>query len=347
MKELNNWREEQRSAYLYQVISKHEINLKIKNLFLNLAETAKKQAKIWERELSQQGYVIQEQYTPDIRARFVSWLLNYFRPKQLRFMLSALKIRGLSVYDTIVLQESMTEDHKKIMHESNHLSVSTVSNLRAAVFGINDGLISNMCLLMGIVGGTNDTKIILLSGVAGLLAGAFSMAAGEYVSMQSQKDFFAYQIKLEQEELFLYPEEEAAELSLIYQARGVPESEANELANNIITNPHRALDVLAREELGLNKNDLGSPVGAAISSFSSFAIGATIPLLPFLCFEKFDLAIPISIGLTAGSLFVVGAMLSLFTNKNIFLCGMRMLCIGASAGLVTYFIGKIITVGLF
>lgn len=340
MKALDNWKEEQRSAYLYNAIAHYEQDPKLKTLFYDLSLAAQKQADLWRQELVKIGHTIVDEYRPDCRARLIVWLLRYFTAKQLRFMLSALKVRGLSVYDIIITEQETVTNTSKFDHESPHLSLSAIGNLRAAVFGINDGLISNMCLLMGVVGGTNDAKIIFLTGVAGLLAGACSMAAGEYVSVSSQKDFFAHQIALEQEELSLYPAEEAEELKLIYQARGLPEIEAQELAQKIISNPNRALDTLAREELGLNKSDLGSPLSAALSSFLAFAIGALIPLLPFLCCGNSVRVLVGSISLTAGSLFFVGALLSLFTNQNIFLSGIKMLLIGASAGLCTYVIGN-------
>ena len=140
--------------------------------------------------------------------------------------------------------------------------------LRAGVFGANDGLVSNTCLVMGVAGAAVDPSIILLTGVAGLLAGAFSMAAGEYISMLSQREMFEYQIAQERDELERYPAEEAEELALIYAARGIPIDEARNVAAKLIANPQQALDTLAREELGLNPDDLGSPIGASVSRSS-------------------------------------------------------------------------------
>ena len=147
-------------------------------------------------------------------------------------------------------------------------------NLRAAVFGASDGLVSNVCLILGVAGAHPDGHAVLISGVAGLLAGAFSMAAGEYVSVRSQREMFEHQIGAERDELAKYPREEAAELSLIYQARGLGKEDADRMAARIVANPGYALDALAREELGLDPGALGSPVGAALFSFASFAVGA-------------------------------------------------------------------------
>jgi VIT1/CCC1 family predicted Fe2+/Mn2+ transporter len=257
-----------------------------------------------------------------------------------------MKVRGMSVYSDHMLNHQhhqFASAGAKL--EKRHKGLNTAGNLRAAVFGVNDGLISNMSLLLGVVGGGGDPHVIILSGMAGLLAGACSMGAGEYVSMRSQREFFEYQIALEKEELDLYPEEEAAELAYIYHARGLPKKEARDLANHMISNPEQALDTLAKEELGLNPQDLGSPLGAAISSFISFAFGALIPLFPFLIsFSQWNVSI--SIFLTGITLFLIGATLSLFTNLSALKGGLRMLTIGGAAGCLTYLIGKLIGVTL-
>jgi VIT1/CCC1 family predicted Fe2+/Mn2+ transporter len=187
--------------------------------------------------------------------------------------------------------------------------------------------------------------VVLLSGVAGLLAGAFSMASGEYVSVRSQREMFEYQIGLEREELDQYPQEEAAELALIYSAKGIPRAEARALADRLIQDPARALDTLAREELGLNPDELGSPLGAALSSFVAFSLGALIPLAPYL-FSSGTNTFDTSIVLTGVALFSVGAILSLFTGRHAMRGGLRMLAIGALAGGATYLIGHLLGVKL-
>jgi VIT1/CCC1 family predicted Fe2+/Mn2+ transporter len=217
--------------------------------------------------------------------------------------------------------------------------------LRAAVFGVNDGLVSNCSLILGVAGAAASNNVIVLSGVAGLLAGAFSMAAGEWVSVRSQREMFEYQIGLERKELAEYPAEEAQELALIYEARGLPPDEAAALATATIADPARALDTLAREELGLNPDELGSPWSAATSSFLSFAVGALIPLVPFLLL-KGGAALGTSIGVTAVALFAVGAAISLFTGRNAARDGVRMLAIGGVAGALTFSIGKLLGVSL-
>jgi VIT1/CCC1 family predicted Fe2+/Mn2+ transporter len=224
-----------------------------------------------------------------------------------------------------------------------HSSISKGNNIRAAVFGINDGLISNASLILGIAGANAGNQFILLAGLAGLLAGASSMAAGEYVSVRSQREMLEYQLALEKSELELYPEEEAAELALIYQARGIPKDEAEKIANLLIKDPEKALETLAREELGINPSDMVSPLGAAISSFVAFAVGAFIPLIPYVLNLSIS-KLPITIVLTAISLFIVGSILSIFTQRNIWWSGLRMLLIGGVAGAFTYFIGSLLGV---
>ena len=332
---LKNWREEKRSAFLYKKIAETEMDITRKKLFLDLAHSAETQAIFWEKKLKNKDRNPSFVFKPDLRTRLVVMLVNWFGIESTRFILSAMKVRGMSVYSASKVSSHSAETHL----ESRHKGLNTAGNFRAAVFGVNDGLVSNMSLVLGIVGASSNHSLILISGIAGLLAGASSMAAGEYISMKSQREFFEYQIELEKEELELYPEEEAQELTYIYRARGIPMDEAKKMADVIISDPNRALDTLAREELGLNPNDLGSPMGAAIASFLSFAGGAFIPLIPFLL-SKSSHSIVYSILFTGIALFTIGCLLSLFTNRSAILSGLRMLVIGALAGALTFFIGK-------
>ncbi len=337
---LKNWQEEKNSAYLYQKIAQREVDAARQKLFLELADGAEKQAKIWESKLKKSGEQIPLVHKPNFRTQLVGGLISLFGVQSMRFILSAMKVRGMSIYSGAP-SNLPAPSHL----ESRHKGLNTAGNLRAAVFGVNDGLISNVSLLLGIVGANAQHDFIVLSGIAGLLAGACSMAAGEYVSMRSQREFFEYQIELEREELSLYPEEEAAELACIYRARGVPLAEAKAMANLIISNPEKALDTLAREELGLNPQELGSPIGAAVSSFLSFGIGAFIPLLPFFLMSE-NTTIFFSIGLTGFFLIVIGSLLSLFTNRSAVWSGLRMLLIGSLAGGATFLIGKMVGITL-
>lgn len=335
----DGWYEEKRSAYLYRVMAEAETGTPRAALFSGLAAEAENQAGIWARQTG----ATMPAYAPDPRARMVAALVRRYGPRPLRAVLVAMKVRGLSVYSHAAPGHPLPTTLEEV--GKRHRAVSGGGNLRAAVFGVNDGLVSNASLILGMAGASAGNSIILLSGVAGLLAGAFSMAAGEYVSVRSQREMFEHQIGLERDELVQYPEEEAEELALIYAARGLPRADAQKLAQAIIADPAKALDTLAREELGLNPEDLGSPWGVAIASFLSFGAGALVPLLPFFVFGG-ERALLVSIAFTALTLFGVGAVISLFTGRSALRDGLRMLAIGAGAGALTYAIGKLLGVGL-
>jgi len=304
---------------------------------------AESQAKIWADNLRKEGGAVPAAYEPDMRSRIIAALTRRFGPRSTRSLLTAMKVRGMSLY--AVSDPRHFVPGAKSGGEGRHRGLSGGGNLRAAVFGVNDGLVSNASLILGVAGAAADIGVIVLSGIAGLLAGAFSMAAGEYVSVRSQREMYEYQIGLEADELEQYPEEEAGELALIYEARGIPHDTAKKMADDIIADPDRALDALAREELGLNPDELGSPWGAAISSFLAFAVGAMIPLVPFLVLAHHG-ALPISIGLTAIALFSVGATLSLFIGRGAITGGLRMLLIGGGAGALTFLIGRMLGVAM-
>jgi vacuolar iron transporter family protein len=340
---IENWRDEKQSAYLYRVMVERETDPVRRGLFANLAGEAESQARIWADKLRAQG-ISPPAFRPRLRVLLVAALVRLFGPRRMRGVLSALKVRGLSTYRAPALPgHPMPTSVDQVGHR--HRGVDAGGNLRAAVFGIDDGLVSNTSLILGVAGAAQNPKVILLSGVAGLLAGAFSMAAGEYVSMRSQRELFEHQISLEREELAVYPEEEAEELALIYNARGLGMEDARRMARDLLQRPERALDALAREELGLNPDELGSPWGAAASSFVAFTAGAVVPVLPFLWVAGSQ-AVPLSAFLASLALFGVGAALSLFTGRGAVLSGLRMVLIGGAAGLSTYLIGRLLGVTL-
>ncbi|HET7201654.1 MAG TPA: VIT1/CCC1 transporter family protein [Burkholderiales bacterium] len=334
------WLDETRSAYLYRVIAEVERGTPRADLFEKLAHEAEGQAAIWARNT---GLASVPAFVPDLRTRIVAGLLRRYGARAMRGILAAMKVRGLSVYSHAAPGHPAPTSVEEV--GKRHRGIAGGGNLRAAVFGINDGLVSNLSLILGVAGASSNAGFILLSGVAGLLAGAFSMAAGEYVSVRSQREMYEHQIGLERAELAEYPEEEAEELALIYAARGMSVRDAHDLAGRTIADPRLALDTLAREELGLNPEALGSPWGAALSSFFSFGAGALVPLLPFL-FVRAEGALIAAMALTAVALFGVGAMISLFTGRSAFRDGFRMLAIGGGAGAVTYFVGKLLGVSL-
>jgi VIT1/CCC1 family predicted Fe2+/Mn2+ transporter len=193
---------------------------------------------------------------------------------------------------------------------------------------------------MGVAGAAPTGRAVLLAGVAGLIAGAFSMAFGEWISVTSSRELAEREVGVERDELEHEPEEEREELELIYQARGFPKEEARELSQRLIENPKNALDVLTREELGLDPSELGgSPLTAAITSCVLFASGAAFPLIPFVI-TRGDVALLASIGVSAAVLFVIGVAISVITGRSALWSGTRQLLIGLAAGGVTYGIGR-------
>jgi vacuolar iron transporter family protein len=218
--------------------------------------------------------------------------------------------------------------------------------LRAAIFGINDGLVSNGALIMGFAGAQQDRGVILLAGISGLLAGAFSMGAGEYISMKVQREVLERMLHLEAHELGSDPETEQAELAEIYVRKGLSPDLADQVASQLMQDPAIALDTHAREELGIDPEEgLGSPWGAATSSFVMFCIGATIPLLPFV-FMKGGAATFTSAALTGLALLVVGVLTARLTGRPRWLSALRQFGIGMGAALVTYLVGRFLGVNV-
>jgi VIT1/CCC1 family predicted Fe2+/Mn2+ transporter len=214
--------------------------------------------------------------------------------------------------------------------------------LRAAVLGANDGLVSNLSLVMGVAGAALSGRSILITGIAGLLAGACSMALGEWLSVQSSRELYAHQIKIETGEIESHPEEEAEELALIYEARGLKPDQAKTLAGQIMTSPEYAIQTLAREELGVNPDELGgSAWEAAFASFGLFALGAIIPVSPFF-FSSGSTAVLFSVGLSTVALFILGAVISLFTGRSAIYSGLRMVIFSLLAAAITFGIGRLI-----
>jgi len=227
--------------------------------------------------------------------------------------------------------------------------VDKSGSVRAAIFGVSDGLVSNTALVMGFAGasvaGSLDNSTVLFAGLAGLLAGAFSMAAGEYVSVASQRDLFRREIEMEAQELRDKPEEEAKELELIYRAKGLNKEQAREVSQQIMSDPKTALDTLAREELGLDPDELGNPIKVAISSFLAFALGASVAVIPYALFSGAT-AFFTAIALAIISLCVVGGLVGKYSGRGIIFSAMRQLLWGVGAAGVTYMVGSVIGVNI-
>ena len=211
--------------------------------------------------------------------------------------------------------------------------------LRPAVFGAMDGLVSNFALMAGVVGGAVGHQAIVLTGLAGLAAGAFSMAAGEYTSVASQAELVQAELEIERIELRRNPAEELAELAQLYVERGVEPRLAFEVAQQLTADPEQALEVHAREELGIDPEDLPSPLLAAGSSFLAFGLGALLPLLPYLLGASSLLP---SLGLALAGLFGCGAVVSRVTARSWWFSGLRQLALGGSAAAITFLLGHLI-----
>jgi vacuolar iron transporter family protein len=344
---VDSWYHEKESAWLYRQVAAAEADPAKSALFLKLAAAAEEQAAKWQLAAQRDPAAasVPRLFIPSLRARIVARLLSRFDPRSLRPVLTAMKLRGLSIYSAPLAVAGHAMPTSLAQVGARHRS-ALGGGLRAAVFGVNDGLISNVSLVLGVAGAGAASGYVLTAGIAGLLAGALSMAAGEYVSVRSQREMYEYQIALEREELAEYPEEEAEELALIYQARGVEREQAREVSRALLANPQAALDVLAREELGLNPDDLGSPWQAATSSFVAFALGAAVPLVPFLGHLTGPRAVIAAVVITALALFAVGLGLSLFTGRDALRSALRMVLIGGGAGAVSYLVGHAVGVAI-
>lgn len=351
-------------AALYFALAEAEDNPNRAEVLRRLAETEQRHAAHWAEQIRAAGGDV-VMPVPGRYTRFLGFIARRFGARSVLPIARAMEMKGSTAYAAEPAAGNLAADERVhartvielaavpattgagaiLGRERWHRARDSGGSFRAAIFGVNDGLVSNLSLVMGVAGADPGNRFVLLSGIAGLLAGSFSMAAGEYVSMTAQREMFERQIALEKEELEANPEEEQEELSLIYQAKGIPRAQADALAASIISNPQTALDTLAREELGLDPASLGSPWGAALSSFIMFSLGAIVPVLAFL-FSGGVTAIVISALLGALALFSVGAALSLFTGRAPLRSGLRMLAIGLGASAITFLVGRVIGVSV-
>lgn len=340
-------RSERTAAYLYACLETGE-TAAMGALFRSLRAESERQAATWEAELAKAGHPVAP-WAPGPRVHLVAWLVRRLGPRRMLPVLSAMKVRGLSIYRSGAAgasgppAEAASSDASGVAGERWHRAARGGGALRAAVFGVNDGLVSNASLIIGVAGASPEPHVILLAGTAGLLAGGFAMATGEYVSVRTQRELLEHQIALEREEIRLMPEEEIEELTLIYRAKGLEPEQAAALARRIVQDPVLGLDTLAREELGLDPQALGSPVEAAAASFVSFAAGAFVPLAPFLL-TRGTPALIATIAITELSLLTVGGLMSLFTGRGVVWSALRMALLGSAAAAATFLIGTLLGV---
>ena len=352
-------RNELEAVTLYNSLADIEKDAERARLFRGLAQAENRHVRVWAGKLGIRDPFAQFSGR-SLRVRILSGIARLFGTKAVMPLILRSEVADIDTYRqdpaaSPIMQEEVEHfralgrlagrtDYAQIISlERRHYSGT--ANVRAGVLGFNDGLISNLSLVMGVAGATSEHSIIVLAGVSGLLAGAFSMAAGEYVSVRAQRDIYEREIEVERAELEEFPEEESHELALIYQSKGFSREEARAVAERIISDPKVALETLAHEELGLSPSQLGSPWAATISSFIAFALGAVVPVLPYLAGGR-DLAFSLSIALSGALLLGVGALLGVLTGKNAPWGGLRMLLVGAAAASVTFGIGRLVGLNL-
>ena len=362
-----NRQDEVDSATVYSTMADVEIQPQVAEVYRRLAEAEREHAEFWAGKIRDAGGEPDEP-TPSIRARGLAWLARRFGPSLVLSSMRSGEVIGGTGYATQpeVAGTGMAADersHDRLLTiiadtpgpgatggvlaqlEGRHRATSG-NALRAAVLGANDGLVSNLSLVMGVAGAALASTTILITGLAGLLAGAGSMAMGEWLSVQSSRELYQRQIGIEADELSEAPAEEAQELALIYEAKGLSKDRAEEIAERLIADEQMALDTLAREELGIDPEELGgSAWEAAGASFVLFAIGAIVPVLPFFLTGGM-VAVGASLLASAVALFAIGAGITLLTGRSVLYSGARQVSIGLGAAILTYGAGRLIGVSL-
>lgn len=363
---LANRQKEIDGAALYRVLAETEKQPHMAEVYAKLASSEEKHAAAWERKLESLKVSLPPR-KPTWRAATMIWLARRFGPHFVLPTITNNEKADSSAYEgqTDTEAQEFAQDEKSharllsiASNSTGGLAGGTVAQLegrhkasggnalRAAVLGANDGLVSILSLTMGVAGATNSRPDILIAGLAGVLAGAGSMALGEWLSVQSSRELYEHQIKIEAEEIAASPEEEQEELALIYQSKGLPEDRAQELASHMMADKGSILDTLAREELGIDPEELGgSAYEAAFTSFFLFAFGALFPIFPYL-FWSGNLAIVWSLVVSAIGLFIIGAAITLMTGRSVWFSGTRQVVVGIAAAALTYGIGKLIGVSI-
>ncbi len=363
---LSNLAAERNTTLLYERLAETEPNADLAAVYRRLAESERQHVAFWEDKLRDAGATV-----PPFR---LSWRTRILRSLAARFgagfvlpTIAGIEQQAGGEYDGQPDAEAAglprhERSHARIFRQLSRntagLEGSAVARfegrhrgaggnaLRAGVLGANDGLVSVFSLVMGVAGAGVGNRTILLTGFAGLLSGALSMALGEWLSVQSSRELYQHQIDIEREELAEMPEEEKAELALIYQAKGVPADSARQMAERLLSDETTALDTLAREELNIDPAELGgSAWTAAITSFVLFALGAIIPVFPYLFWSGTTGIVASAVASTIG-LFVVGAAITLMTGRNALYSGLRQVAFGLAAAAITFGVGALIGVNV-
>lgn len=361
---LKNIQTEVDASYLYGILAEKEEDENVKEIFMQMSEIEKSHATAFLQKI---GLTDKEMPKPSRRAKMLKsiggilgydYILGVLMDTEKSLSTSIGKARvntktNSSISDTahVKILENILQNNPKIggnalsRFEKRHRSVGG-NALRAAVLGGNDGLISNFSLIMGVAGASSGQKEVLLAGLAGLLAGALSMALGEWISVKSSQELYENQMSLEMDELEVNPEGEQKEIALIYRAKGIPQEQAEKMAEEIMKDKNAAHQFLVKEELGINAEELkGSAMEAAVSSFVLFAIGAILPLFPFFFLSGTTAIVASAISSSVG-LFLIGSAITLFTGKSIWFSGFRQVIFGLLAAAITFGIGKLIGVSV-
>ncbi len=360
-----NRQNELNSAALYDAMAAGEQDDRLAEVYRRLGDTELRHANFWEERMRGAGATVTGT-DPDRRTRLLIRLARRWGPQVVLPTIAAAEVRDQHCYDDQpeAAGSSLPADersHARVLStlvgdggleggavarfEGRHRAIGG-NALRAAVLGANDGLVSNLALVMGVAGAALNEQAIVITGFAGLLAGSFSMAMGEWISVQSSRELSERQLRIEADELEAFPEEEAEELRLIYEAKGLPSDEARRVADRLLGDGGGALDVMAREELGIDPDDLGgSAWEAAFFSFLLFAMGAIVPVLPFLLLND-AVAVATSVAASGIGLFLLGAAITLFTGRRPSRSGLRQMVFGLAAAALTYGIGALLGVSL-
>lgn len=361
---LKNIQTEIDASFLYSILADNEEDPNVAKVFRQMSEIEQSHAIAFAQKNNLDPAILPG---PSVRAKTLKligklfgydYVLGVLLDTEKSISNSILKARQTTATAGSLSDTAHVAILKNILNNNKELSTSNIARfenrhrsvggnaLRAAVMGGNDGLVSNFSLVMGVAGATAGHHEVLLTGLAGLLAGALSMSLGEWISVKSSQELFENQMELEKEELETNPEGEEKELALIYLSKGMPEDQAKAMARDVISNQEQAHEILVKEELGINTEDLkGSAMEAAVTSFVLFAVGAIIPVIPYLFIGGMKAALMSAI-LSACGLFLIGAAITLFTGKSIWYSGFRQVLFGLAAAAITFGIGKLIGVSL-
>jgi len=362
----DNYRDEVNGAALYHLLAAAEKDEGLREVFTRMAQSEERHLALWERKLREAGESLPRAKASP-RVRILGWLARRFGTRIVTPIVTVMEQSASTMYDQQpeAVAEHLPSDersHARLFREIGRSRGSaeaagsiarlegrhrggTGNALRAAVLGVNDGLLSTLSLVMGVAGASPGREVVFLSGITGLLAGSFAMALGEWISVRSSAESFERQLAIEREELEAMPEEEEEELTLIYRAKGLSAEAARETAQRILSNPVTALETLAREELGMSPGEIGNAWVAAVTSFLLFGAGAVLPVLPWLFvggpWGVFWSALAAGFGL-----FGAGALTTLFTGRSVLFSGSRMLLFGGVAASITFGLGRLVGVSV-